>query len=64
MYRKIAICLFLISLNSCIKSKKMKPQNNNIICVVTITSKSMNAYGTIYNCQVIEVLEGTLDSRW
>ena len=40
----------------------MKPQNNNIICVVTITSKSMNAYGTIYNCQVFEVLEGTLDS--
>ncbi|TPN83939.1 hypothetical protein [Aquimarina algicola] len=26
-------------------------------------SKSMNAYGTIYNCEIIEVLEGNLEDK-
>ena len=60
MYKRILIITFIVFFNSCLNSKKMKSQNNHIICTINILSKSMNAYGTIYNCKIIEVVEGNL----
>lgn len=63
MCNKIVIMALIIVFNSCQNSKKMKSQKEDIICTIKILSKSMNGYGTIYDCKIIDVIKGELPDK-
>ncbi len=63
MYNKIVIMTLIIVFNSCQNSKKMKSKKEDIICAIKILSKSTNGYGTIYDCEITDVIKGKLSDK-